>query len=332
MTEPAPQPAVPDTVLMTLAGIAYGAPSHIAHYLSKAGPTAAEWQLAWLSVPPDPPVNFAFMAANSRTGDRVIAIRGTYPHPLSAAYWDDARQDYPFDDMVLWPCTTDARIACGVHKGLENLLKLTDAEGRTLETAISTVPADKTLTVTGHSLGGTLTPVLALRLAETFAGRPIEATSYAGLTPGNGAFAALFSPGTALGGKVRRVYNSLDLVPYGWDRVDETYDFYQPGPKGGPLVSALLHATVARLESGGYDYTGIGARVRLNGVLRRPVVPVEGVAYLCEMLHQHMPNTYLSLLGAPPLPFSILFGPMVVPRDHPNAADPLRPILSALYL
>lgn len=43
-----------------------------------------------------------------------------------------------------------------------------------------------------------------------------------------------------------------------------------------------------------------------------PTISSELVAYVIENLHQHMPDTYLALLGAPALPFRIGFGPYVV--------------------
>ncbi len=323
MTAAGDSPPVSDAVLMTLAGIAYGAPDAIARYLAEAKPTAADWCVAWLPASPDPPdplVNFAYMARNERNGIHVLAIRGSYPNPLSSAYWDNSRQDSPFGDMVDWPGAPGAEISAGTADALKNLLELADAQGQSLEAAVAAMPASAPLVVTGHSLGGTLAPVLALRLAGSAGDRPVAATSFAGMTPGNGAFAKLFAAGTPFEGKVRRVYNTLDTVPYGWDSVFATHDFYDPEPKGGPIVSALLLAVAARLELGGYDYTAVGTPVALKGELRPPAVDCELAAYVIENLHQHMPDTYLALLGAPPLPFSILFGTMVVPQGAPLAS------------
>ncbi|WP_407521129.1 lipase family protein [Methylobacterium oryzisoli] len=314
MSEPLPD----DAVLMTLAGIAYGAPGSIGRYLGEAAPTTG-WSLAWLAVPADPPVNFAYMARDTRTGDCVLAIRGTYPNPFSPAYWEDGTQDSPFGEMAEWPGAPGARISAGTAEGLANLLALRDAAGVALADAVAALPPEAALTLTGHSLGGTLAPVLALHLAEAEPGRGLGAVSFAGMTPGNHAFAALFGPRSRLAGRLRRVFNTLDTVAYGWDRVLATRGFYDPAPKGGLAVDALLAATEARLDLGGYGYAPVGPAVALPGVLRAPVIPCDLVAYVVETLHQHMPDTYLALLGAPPLPFSIIFGSAVVPRDHPAA-------------
>jgi hypothetical protein len=313
--------ALSDDILMTLAGIAYGAPQDIATYISKAAPVAG-WRVGWMPEVPEAPPNFAFLAV-SPAGQAVVAIRGTYPDPFSSAYWDDGNQDSPFGDMADWPGAARAKISGGTNEGFSNLLKLADASGTGLEQAVAKLPAGASVTVTGHSLGGTLTPVLALKLAGNEPGRPVFATSYAGMTPGNAEFAALFGPGTALHGKVRRVYNTIDSVGYGWDQVFATHSFFDPAPKGGDVVSALLLATAARLKLGGYDYAAIGEPVPLKGVVRPPEVSCNLVAYVFETLHQHMPDTYLSLLGAPPLPFSILFATLVAPKsDLAKAISP----------
>ncbi|MBY0298571.1 MAG: lipase [Methylobacterium sp.] len=328
MTEPLPD----DAVLMTLAGIAYGAPSSIGRYLGEAAPTAG-WTLAWLADPADPPVNFAYIARDGGTGACVLAIRGTYPNPFSPAYWQDGAQDSPFGDMADWPRAPGAAIWAGTAQGLANLVALRNAEGVTLAAAVAALPPEAALTVTGHSLGGTLAPVLALHLAEAEPDRCLGAVSFAGMTPGNQPFADLFGPGSRLEGRLRRVYNTLDTVAYGWDRVLATRDFYQPAPQGGLAVEALLVATAARLALGGYGYAPVGPAVPLPGVLlREPVIPCDLVAYVFETLHQHMPDTYLALLGAPPLPFSIVFGSAVVPRDHPAATGSPTPRPAPVHL
>jgi len=312
---------IDDGVLMTMAGIAYAAPGDVAGYLQQARPTAA-WTVNWLPDPGTPPDNFAYMARRADSNAYVLAIRGTYPDPFSQAYWDDASQDSPFGDMVDWPGAPGAKIAKGTNTAFGNLRALRDTHGCSLQDIVRTLPANASVTVTGHSLGGTLTPLIALQLAETFPQLTIQASSFAGMTPGNSAFAALFGSGTKLEGCVRRVFNTLDTVAYGWDKVYATHDFYSPAPKGGVIVSAMLLATAARLQIGGYDFTAVGTPVPLQGEVRKPVIPCELVAYVLENVHQHMPDTYLCLLGAPPLPFSIGFGSILRPRDKAADATP----------
>ena len=305
---------VPDAVAMTLAGIAYGSPAYIARYVAEAGPTA-DWSVAWLAAPPDPPDNFAYLAVD-RIGNAVLAIRGTYPNPFSPAYWHDGAQDNPLQPMTPWVDDATARIGGGTAIGFDNLCNLVDADGVTLEAAVARLSPGVALTVTGHSLGGTLAPVLALYLAKRSPDRSVGAVSFAGMTPGDAAFARLFdAPGAP---PVRRVYNTLDTVAYGWDKVLDTVDFYQPAPQGGVIAQALLEYTAAELVRGGYDYTGVGTAVPLQGAVRPPTISFAFAAYLVEMLHQHLPDTYLALLGAPPLPFTIGFGAIVTEGGAPS--------------
>ena len=321
MTIPAATPAVTDPlapVLMTLAGIAYGKPAAIPHYLGPDTLTAEHWSIVWIADDLAVPVNFAFIAKNASTGAYAIVIRGTYPDPFSSAYWDDANEDSPIGPMHSWPGATDslAQVAGGTWAGFQRVLALMGA-GQSLAQAIAALPATATVYVTGHSLGGTLAPVIGLWMSEQPGFAVPSVYAFAGMTPGNAAFAALFGPGTALAGRVWRYNNTLDTVGYGWDRVLDTRRFYQPAPSGGLLVEGAIVAMALRLMP--YGYTGFGTIVDLPGVLSTPVIDCEFVAYLLENLHQHMPDTYLALLGAPPLPFSIGFGAVVAPRDSSAA-------------
>jgi hypothetical protein len=308
--------AVSDATFMTLAGIAYGHPSSISDYVNHAAPTAGNWSVTWMANAPGTPDNFAFMADSATLGVSVIAIRGTYPNPFSPAYWDDGNQDSPFGEMVAWPGSTEAKIGQGTSTGLKGVLALKNKAGLTLQDAIADLPSGRQVTVTGHSLGGTLAPVVALSMASQFPERAFSVTTFAGLTPGNSAFAALFAQ---RGIPVRRVYNTLDTVAYGWDNVWATRNFYRPAPRGGIAVKIALLVTRLRLAWGRYGYAAVGEGVPLPGTISQQNIRFQLVAYVIENLHQHLPDTYLTLLGAPPLPFKLGFGSVVLPRDHPQA-------------
>jgi hypothetical protein len=297
-------------ILMTLAGIAYGQPAKIPGYLTEDPLTDGDWAITWIAEDSPDPVNFLYIAQSKSTGAYAIAIRGTYPNPFSPAYWEGATQDNPIGPMQAWPGAPGANVSGGTWAGFQNLLTLSNGASNFAQ-AVAALPNGAKLYVTGHSLGGTLTPVIALWLAELNRGFDITALPFAGMTPGNAAFAALFGPGTALAGRVTRYNNTLDTVPYGWDRVLETRNFYQPAPQGGLLVEGALAVMALKLVP--YGYTAIGAEVPLPGEVLPIPIDCSIIAYVFENLYQHLPDTYLSLLGAPKLPFSLIFGSIIAP-------------------
>ena len=237
--------------------------------------------------------------------------------------------------MQPWPLgasdrfATGPAVSAGTAKGFTNLMGLSDGT-RSLPAAVAAIPAGATIYVTGHSLGGTLAPVVALWMTELPNGLVPQVYCYAGMTPGNQAFADLFGPGTKLAGRVRRYSNTLDSVPYGWDRVMQTRDFYQPAPRGGALVEAAVSLLAYKLTE--YGYAPIGEEIPLQGVLSDRAIGCEIVAFVIENLSQHLPDTYLSLLGAPPLPFMLGVGSVVGPRAHPTASAVGKKMLPVYFM
>ena len=303
----APDAAAP--AIMTLAGLAYGTPAALAALFAEGPVAGTTWTVVWMADDVPDPVNFAYLVRDTASGRHVLAIRGTYPDPFSSAYWDDAQQDSPFGTMQPWPGATEAGalVSAGTWAGLQGLLALTGL-GRTLAGVLTKLGAAD-LCFTGHSLGGTLAPVLALWTAAANPAAALTVYAFAGMTPGNAAFAREYAGEGRLAGRTWRYNNTLDTVPYGWDRVLDTLSFYEPAPRGGLLVEGLLTAMALRLVP--YGFAAVGTEVRLAGVLAKPAVSCELVAYVIENLHQHLPDTYLALLGAPKLPFEIGFGPFI---------------------
>lgn len=301
--------------MMTLAGIAYGRPANIPGYLADDTlATRGRWAVHWMPADVDIPVNFAFLARNARDGSFAVVIRGTYPNPLNPAYWEDAGQDSPFGTMVAWPYPADANalVSKGTWAAFQSVTGLMDTGGGSFVDAVAALPAGAKLFVTGHSLGGTLAPVVA-QWARGLTSRPeVCVYTFAGMTPGNAAFADL------VGGATRRYYNDLDSVPYGWDAVLQTRDFYQPAPKGGTLYQDAIDDMARKLAD--YPFAAVGTPIRLAGTVDPPRIDIPFVSFLIENLRQHLPDTYLTLLGAPLLPFTIGFGATVAETTGSAAA------------
>ena len=297
-------------IFMTLAGLAYGKPSELPRYLAADKLTAGDLEPAFIPTEPTPPDNFAFLVRAKATGGYILAIRGTYPNPLSSAYWDDGDEDTPFGTLQPWPGAEarGAKVSAGTWRGFNNVLALSDGAATLAQTLLA-LPQGASLAVAGHSLGGTLAPVVALWLSERRADVDLLVAPFAGMTPGNLAFKSLFGIGAPLQDRVFRTNNSLDTVGYGWDRTLSTWSFYQPHPRGGVLVQALLLFTAIRLWF--YGFAAIGFEKKLPGQVNPPATKSELIAYVIENLEQHLPATYLKLLGAPPLPFDVGFGSVV---------------------
>ncbi len=297
---------------MTLAGLAYGAQPNIPGYLAADPLTGGDWSLDWIAQDQPTPDTFAFIARSASRGCFAIVIRGTYPNPLSAAYFYDANLDTPFGPMQPWPGASGAKISKGSWTAFQDIIALSDGS-RTFAQAAAGIPAGATVYVTGHSLGGTMAQVIGLWLSQQPGAAVPWVCAFAGMTPGNAAFAKLFGPGSPLGDRVFRYNNTLDTVGYGWDRVWATHDFYKPAPQGGILVAAAIGVTAIILLF--YGFRSIGAEVKLKGSVQPPQIKITLLAYVAETLRQHLPDTYLQLLGAPPLPFTLGFGAVVAPPE-----------------
>jgi hypothetical protein len=176
----------------------------------------------------------------------VVAIAGTN----SISIFDWAFEDFAALEMVQWPApprqgennlpyftnptktnnhrTTDkgSYISVGITTGINNLFNnMRDGDKGTLieflKRDVGNQPGAELL-VTGHSLGGGLTPVVALALKENQnywnpAGNfTVTAYPYAGQSPGNNHFAAHLHERMGAN-HFHGAYNVLDVVPHGYD-------------------------------------------------------------------------------------------------------------------
>lgn len=194
------------------------------------------------------------------------------------------------------------------------------------------------LIFTGHSLGGALSPALALYFAqENSPAGPFgpwgQVLTYptAGATPGNQAFADLYAeyfPAEPAGGMPYRhwntlLWNDLDVVPHAWVPADllACPTLYNPDPPPNLEIAALVLAGVLKLR--GYDYTRL-ENERLKGT-KEPIKGRDWASYLAEMGEQHV-AAYFKLLGVPewaPPPPPFHARPLIswqAKQQHVNAA------------
>ncbi|KAG9223100.1 hypothetical protein PLEOSDRAFT_1101475 [Pleurotus ostreatus PC15] len=124
---------------------------------------------------------------------------------------------------------TKPYIAYGTAAGISTLLTVPSPAGQTIIDFLATIPPTSRLIFTGHSLGGTLSPTVALALlrAGLLKNAPGNVFAYptAGLSPGNGPFATLFAENFPLisDGPVAyqawngNIANTNDVIPHLWD-------------------------------------------------------------------------------------------------------------------
>jgi hypothetical protein len=232
------------------------------------------WKVAWgpvvLQLTDDgQDINSIYAAQNQdATNEIAIAVSGTNPDSV----FDWLVEDGLVSEQVPWPATLfsdpGAAIALGTSIGL--LLLLTHAPSdRVMQPGVGLLPWLGSLTgspvsvgLMGHSLGGALSPTLALWLADT-QGIPllwdparnatVSATPFAGPTPGNLTFAGHYDK--VLGAATRRFWNSIDVVPHAWedDQLQEIPGLYTPDIPKSPIIECAVGIArdLARL-GGGY--------------------------------------------------------------------------------
>lgn len=221
--------------------------------------------------------------------------------------FEDSGREAPV--AILMPGAARAQEDQGQGVGLLALLReLAARHGEALD-----------LTVTGHSKGGALAPVLALFLADTQAGTSAVPLSYrwnsgpaatiscyafAGPTPGNTAFAAHFNQ--RLGRTFYRYANKLDLVTYAWQsdellKIANLYGDKLPAPRGLEKLLGQMSAEVKELDycqlGRDYDEPGfVKNRTERHVIQFAPLTAAAAPVFALEAAHQHI-GGYLDVLG-----------------------------------
>jgi len=219
----------------------------------------------------------------------VVAVAGT--NPISSFGWID--EDFDVISTVKWNTISregSGAISKGTSVGLNVLLNMKDAANgdRTLVEQLYHYIQTNNITgaelaVAGHSLGGALSPTLALYLSDQKsdwdANDTISVSTYptAGPTPGTKSFAEYYQ--TQIDdGKITylSLYNPIDCVPQAWvldnlAKIPTLYGDQIPAaqnPVIGTIAAGLALASIDGAHYGNYlfdDYTQVTPFQPLRG-------------------------------------------------------------------
>jgi Lipase (class 3). len=168
------------------------------------------------------------VAHKLETQKYIVIVRGT--NPLS---WDSWKlEDFDVCKKRAWndADASEGEISNATHRALSIHSGLSDGGVALLPFLQGIVARDPAATIsfTGHSLGGCMAPVLALKFAEIadIQRSRLSVYAYAGPTPGDAVFASYMtsffagSKGFAGFDTVSFVRDSADVVPHAWNDGD----------------------------------------------------------------------------------------------------------------
>lgn len=256
--------------------------------------TAQNWHLVWGPIESPKLDNLIYAAFDPHSQTLSIVIRGTTTQTWSRF------EDIPFSQS-LFPAGNTSQSAVSSHflEGLKSVLNRRDKwHQQTLSEFFTSfgqqVPIHK-ITVTGHSQGAALVPMMMLALRDGLVGAPKVSQALTGFavappTSGNPQFAQCVDAQL----DCWFIINPLDVVPLGYNRMNDVVT------KGIPEMPNILElpgitAAIAVLD-GIVDLAGTWAQPTQQATLPEEHLLFE--SFFDQIGGQHNHNTYLHLLGA----------------------------------
>lgn len=267
-----------------------------------------KWQVCWGPKTGDVKGNLLYVASYGPAGGPAaflnVVIRGTDLNIDKAADMVQIFDDLHVDDPVSWDSVmksltgtasgTGAKIAGGTATALQALAGFKVGGQTVAEYVYSLLKSNPVLpiVVTGHSLGGCQTTVMAtylkyqLGLWNKAAGKTIPpviiAHNFAGPTAGDAAFVNAYNAATAY---QQNWYNTLDMVPYAFYSLNTIKGLWQDDchVSTDPAVTAWidLHPGLAN------KYAATTQNVEMAGACMTP--GSQAPTYVEELKYQHYP-------------------------------------------
>ncbi len=251
------------------------------------------------------PYSLMYVAAKASTGEYFVVIRGT--DFLSLATWllqdFDVYTSQPLGLLQGSPpnIPATARVLQGTFNGMSDLLDLVDPTSGLSLVAFLQQAKPRNLYITGHSLGGTLTPPMFAYLNAVLNNGDrisnMALWSFAGLTPGGTGFNQYFNsiiPNNQ--GFLWRIQNSLDIAPLMWwsfTGVENIYGSKLPWSflERDPITDLFNDANGANI---GYAQPQPG--LVLPGTFDDAII--DDHLWAAQALQQHHSTTYQTLVNA----------------------------------
>ncbi len=263
-------PGLADTFTGDVPAIEAALTTELKSQLARLQPQIGTWELVWgpavYELPTsNRPDNTMFVASSA--GQLVVAVAGTNPYALL----DWIVEDFLVRTQIPWltgsPLSLDRKISLGTFIGLSVLQTMKPGAGQPgagvlLKDFLSTrTGSPVSISVSGHSLGGALSPALALWLHDLreewdpHGNATLSSLPSAGPTAGNEAFAAYLD--SKIGAQVSRLYNPLDVVPHAWmlSTLAEIPTVYAPDIEPDDLMRDFAKLALDAAKNG--DYTQI---------------------------------------------------------------------------
>lgn len=213
----------------------------------KDAPVAGKWALGWGPQVDNDNSNLMYAAefvdqATNTPVFSAVVIRGTDTEAKPSGILTQIIEDLDATDQVIFPVGNQAgsKIAAGTKTGFDKLMAFTDDSHRTVKQYVGDflkANPDAPIVVTGHSLGGCQTTVIALDLALSFPNAKVVPTTFAGPTAGNAAFAELYREKCPF---APRWFNDIDLVPNAFASLDGVKALWKMCNHPAPDIVPLL--------------------------------------------------------------------------------------------